>query len=130
MRTLVLLIGLAFLAIACQPPCEPVNAVPSQVCHRSTDGGTIVAGAPFTLEAQTHIYGGTCTVSVEDGGSINVLVAGNSCGTTNAASAIRVVPNPVPCEVPALQEGTYTVNSQVPVTFSLPASGGDVPPCY
>lgn len=128
MRTL-LLAGLTFALFACQPPCEPVNAVPSSVCHRSADGGTIVAGAPFILEAATNIYGETCAVNVEDGGRINLLVGANSCGTANAASAVRIAPNPVPCEIPALPDGTYVVNSQVPVNFSIPAAATGVPSC-
>lgn len=129
MRTLLFVAGLMFAALGCQPPCEPVSEVPSSVCHRGADGGTIVAGAPFTLEA--YDAAGTCTVAVEDGGRINLLVSGNSCGAANGAGALRALPNPVPCEIPALPAGTYTVASQVPVTFSIPASdAGVMPTCF
>lgn len=129
MRTLLVLAALTVVAFACQPPCEPVSVVPTSVCFPA-DGGTLSSGTPFTLQGETYFAGGTCAVTV-DGGRIDLLVNGNSCGTANGASAVRAQPMPVPCAIPALPDGTYTVNSQVPVTFTFPASdAGSVPSCF
>lgn len=120
---------LAGAAWSCAPQCDPVSVVPTSLCFRSTDGGNVAANTPFTLEGRVYFDQGTCSARV-DGGRIDLLVSGNSCGTANSASAQRSAPMPVPCAIPALPDGTYTVNSQPPVTFAIPAFDvGGLPIC-
>ena len=116
-------------AWSCAPRCDPVSVAPTSLCFRSTDGGNVAANTPFTLEGQVYFDQGTCSATV-DGGRIELLVSGNSCGTANSASAVRIAPMPVSCAIPSLPDGTYTVNSQPPVTFAIPAFDvGGLPIC-
>ena len=117
-------------AWSCAPRCDPVSVAPTSLCFRSTDGGNVAANTPFTLEGQVSFSEGTCSAVVLDGGTIDLLVRGNSCGTANGQSAQVARPSPVPCAIPALPDGTYTVNSQPPVTFAIPAFDvGGLPIC-
>ena len=126
---IVLAAAFVLAAWSCTPPCETVSPAPQLVCHRA-DAGAIAPNAPFVLEGQTFVRNGSCVVTI-DGGQINLAVDGMSCvapsGGGTAAPTSRAV---VPCQIPALDAGTYVVNSVTPVTFTIPESpDAGVPSC-
>ena len=115
---------LLLFAFSCGPVCSEKSFAPQRVC--SEDPGAITAGAPFVLMATTSLATASCAVVV-DGGQLNLVIAGFACGGKGSGSAKPALPQPVRCEVPALPEGTYTVNSDSPFSFTLPDAG--IPPC-
>jgi hypothetical protein len=118
---------LAMSGVACTPPCEPVTSTLTSVCHRA-DAGAIAPDASFILEGQSGSFG-ACDVSI-DGGAISLSVTGGPLGSCfGGASGARAPAGPVRCTVPPLAAGTYTVNSQPAVSFTIPGDAG-VPPCF
>ena len=120
--------SVVMFAAGCSPPCETLGPVaPEAVCH-SADAGAVVAGSPFVLMATTPLVEAGCTVSV-DGGQVVLLVEGLSCAAGSSPSSAKpvVIKRQVPCEVPALPEGAYVVNSSSFLTFTLPDAG--IPSC-
>lgn len=115
---------LVLLAFSCGPLCSEKSFAPQKVC--SGDAGAITAGAPFVLMATTSLVTASCAVVV-DGGQLNLVIAGSACSGSGGGFAKPAVPVPVRCEVPALPGGTYTVNSDLPLSFTLPDAG--IPPC-
>ncbi len=81
--------------------------------------------ASFVLQGFTFVTGG-CLVTI-DGGQIDLQASGAlaSCRSSAIAASEKVI-----CTIPPLAPGTYSVNSQPPSTFTLPASGGaGISPC-
>lgn len=121
--------ALVLIGIACSPlPCEPITSTLTQVCHRA-DAGALAPDASFVLEGDSSAFG-ACVVSV-DGGAISLSVTGgaNSCG--GGTGGARAPAAPVKCTLPPLAAGTYTVNSQPALTFTLPLDvDGGVPTCF
>lgn len=126
-RVLACGLGLTLAAFSCTPPCDPVSSHLSSLCHRA-DAGAIAPDASFVLEGTSYVFSSVCEVGI-DGGSIELQVTGSpGCGTGGAAAA-RAAPAPVKCTIPPLAAGTYTVNSQPEVSFTIPGDAG-VPPCF
>lgn len=124
-RLVVCGLGLTFAIWSCAP-CEPIPSKVFSLCHPA-DAGEIAPNTSFVLEGTVGVSGTDCDVSI-DGGAISLQVIGTqSCGPGVGAGA-RAVPLPVKCTIPALAAGTYTVNSQPEVTFTIPGDAG-VPPC-
>lgn len=121
-------LGLTLAVWSCAP-CDPVPSNVFSVCHNA-DAGTITPDASFVLDGVVGVAGTVCDVSV-DGGAISLQVIGTpSCGPGVGAAEVRAAENPVKCTIPALAAGTYTVNSQPGLTFTLPlAADGGIPPC-
>jgi len=105
-------------------PCAPVDrSRPQDVCHPA-DAGAIAAGSPFPLMASTTVVGATCAVTV-DGGQVDLFISGSQyCGAGNKPVVFTQL---VRCEVPALPDGSYALNTLTPQSFSLPDAG--FPPC-
>lgn len=123
MRTLLFAFVLA--AWSCSPPCVPVNT-PAPLQGACRPGAAIVPDAGFALQGRTQ--SGTCQVSV-DGGQLDLVVNSASCSLANGAADIAAPI--VSCAIPALPAGTYTVNSNPPLTFTIPESAdAGVPPCF
>lgn len=97
----------------------------------SGDAGAITPDASFVLEGRASNYGTACEVSFSaDGGTISLEVTGSPACDRGGAAGLRAPPSPVSCTIPPLAAGTYTVNSEPSITFTLPASaGGGIPSC-
>lgn len=120
---------LTFAIWSCAP-CDPIPSNVFSVCHRP-DGGQVAPDASFVLDGVVGVSGSACDVSV-DGGAISLQVIGTpSCNANGVGAAeVRAVENPVKCTIPALAAGTYTINSQPGLTFTLPlAADGGIPSC-
>lgn len=114
---------------SCAPKCETASKAPDSVCRRA-DAGEVMAGQSFTLNVTTTSWG-TCVVEV-DGGVINIAIESTYCEPSGLGGADIAAPRQVPaaCQIPALPAGTYLVASDVPATFTIPASAdGGLPTC-
>ena len=121
-------IGLVLVTWSCSPaPCDPLPSNPQSVCLRA-DAGAIVPDASFILEGVQYAQNATCLVTI-DGGQIDLYVSGTaSCGGPGRNETRG--PENVQCTIPPLAAGTYVVNSQTPVTFTVPRSAdAGVPVC-
>ena len=119
-------LGLTLVAWSCSPPCDPIPSTLNSVCHVA-DAGAIAPNASFVLQGSPNNFGGTCDVSI-DGGAISLTVIGSQACDTGGAAGLRAPSGPVKCTIPALDAGTYTVNSQPALTITIPGGAG-VPPC-
>lgn len=120
-----LLPSVLLFAWGCGPPCTtPKDSAPHEVCL-PPDAGVPAAGAPFVLMGTTTLVGASCAVFV-DGGRLELLIAGTACrgGTGFSKPPIAA---PVRCEISALPEGSYVVNSLTPLSFTLPDAS--IPSC-
>lgn len=138
MRTLLLaVLGVTGLLVACSPcnneRADPITVSATSLCTRS-DAGTITVGAPFTIFANHNVSGSaTCVVGV-DGGSIQLTLtatpSGGGCGVGGPGIGAPALPAPQPaaCAIPALDAGTYAVNTTTPSSLTLPYDGG-IDPC-
>ena len=118
---------IAMLVIGCTPPCEPITSTVDSVCHRA-DAGAIAPGTSFVLEGSTSSVG-ACVVSV-DGGAISLEVTGGPVGCGGGlGGGARAIAAIARCTIPPLDAGTYTVNSQPALTFTIPGDAG-VQPCF
>lgn len=119
-------LGLTLAAWSCSPPCDPIPSRVNSVCH-SADAGAIVPNASFVLEGTASNYGTVCDVVI-DGGAISLSVTGAPACDTGGAAGLRAPAGPVKCTIPALDAGTYTVDSLPALTITIPGDAG-VPPC-
>jgi hypothetical protein len=123
MRT-VLLVSLVVAGCA---PCPERSGVPTQICHQA-DAGALVADQPFTLSvASSGLDGVSCAVSV-DGGTLSLLLTGTSCPNSGSTNPV-VFTVQVPCAVPALPAGSYTLNDPARTTFSPGTPDAGLAPC-
>jgi hypothetical protein len=121
---LVALLVVVLAASSCGRQCEQVTPTVTALCRQASDGA-IHAGTPFTIRALPPVSAGTCEVAV-NGSQLTVTVSGTVCGS-GGDSAKRVSPTPVPCLVPALDAGTYSLDSTSQI-FSVPSAGGTTLP--
>jgi hypothetical protein len=86
--------------------------------------------ASFVLEGRPGNYGTVCEVSFSaDGGTISLEVTG-SPACERGGAGLRAAPRAVACTIPPLAAGTYTVNSDPPVTLMIPPAGaGGIETC-
>ena len=120
----VVLAGAVVTLLSCDPQCAAETVSVTSVCRLTSDA-PIEAGSSFTIRALPERSSGTCTVTV-NGSELSLAVEGVVCGGAGGA-AKRVAPAPVPCQVPALDAGTYTV-AGTSNSFSVPQTGGTVLP--
>jgi hypothetical protein len=132
MRTLIISM-LAVVALVNCMPCETADAVdltPTAVCHRA-DAGTVTANVPFTVFAETYSGGNVCNVSI-DGGSIRLDIPSSYAVCNTASGGAAAAPRgPIytPCEIPALDAGTWVIQTNPPTTFTLPTGDAGIPDC-
>lgn len=128
MRLLLCVAVLATLAlVACGAPCDPITPAISTVCHQA-DAGAIAANSGFVLRAEPNTFASSCTATVDGGAIVLTLNGGGTCssGSGQALQAVR----PVPCAIPALPAGTYSVNTLPNTTLTIPqGADGGVPVC-
>lgn len=115
-----LIVTLVSFGVACLP-CDSITTNLVGVCHRA-DAGEIVPDASFVLEGESFAAG-PCDVSI-DGGAISLEVTGGNLSCRSAGGAVRAPSQQVKCTIPPLAPGTYTVNSQPGVTFTIPGDAG------
>lgn len=110
-------------AWSCTPPCDPIPSNLQGLCHRA-DAGPMIPDASFVLEGSTFSQG-NCEITI-DGGQIFLQTSGasTSCGSPGS-SGVRAASEVVKCTIPPLAPGTYSVDSQPAVTFTLPAASAD-----
>ncbi|MFZ5442745.1 MAG: hypothetical protein ACOZQL_22235 [Myxococcota bacterium] len=123
-----LILASVSLFISCAP-CAQSEVKVFSVCTRA-DAGAIVPDAPFTLLAESYATNSSCTVAV-DGGAIALELQGAGCSAPGA-SAGKPAPSFVPCAMPALPAGTYSIATAAttPTTMTL-GDGGvfGIPDC-
>lgn len=125
MRSVLVLLVVLSTVWACSPPqCDPVVPVVPYTSCRVVDGG--VVGSPFVVAYQSAQLIATCT-AVVDGGSITLVlpaVVPSVCSAPTNSGAAPVPPSDLPCVFPALDAGTYFVNSSPVSTITVPSDGG------
>lgn len=133
-----LLLGFAFVGavlIACGPPCSqpaPMPITSSSVCVVA-DGGAFAPDAGFTLRVSTNGYPSSpCVVDLDVPSGRITLGLGHavstSCSDTSGAAAPREPPIAL-CHIPPLPGGQYTIDTQPPTVFTLPAGDAGLPAC-
>ena len=126
---------LAVIAVGCGPA--------GNVCAQKTfggpfcipDGGVAAAGQKLSFEAVDQCVAGcgtatlTCVVT-RDAGTLTIAIAGQVCeAAPNVACAAACALTKKKCELPALEEGDYTIVSANQASQTLKVRDGGVGSC-